>query len=211
MSNNLYWVPILLEALNRLDDSAGLRQAFEQIVETGKDPAYAKGYGQFLVFMKAVAAADSGGIPDEAPGKREEMPAGLRDLPDLEQAWADVQEDIGEVEGDWSAVLVLCKDGGEARTLALCQGAGKAVLQDLTPGQYELSLDSGRVVWEACLAKQDLLLAYAFPDEPLRVAADTGMGQEMPSLRELPLDGELEVTVFPGRTAGRLELRWHRR
>ena len=56
MSNNLYFISILTDAFRHPDPVAGLREAFDRILERRDDPAYRVGYQQWLRFLRAAAA-----------------------------------------------------------------------------------------------------------------------------------------------------------
>lgn len=81
---------------------------------------------------------------------------------------------------------------------------GMASIAGISPGTYTVKLWTGRVLWEGELSEADLLWAVAFPRRPLALAADTAPADRLRSRRELLLNGELCLSVFPGVEAGEI-------
>jgi len=224
MKDDLYFIPILLDALSGPDRAARIRRAFDIIVAQGSEPRYKRGYAQFLGFMNAV---DAFRRRDEArqripmSGSESDMHAMcddqdeiwdllelLADLPELEGMMDTIKAELMVTPPPPLAIeLVLVKDGEPLRRCEMSGAVPVAVLPGILPGVYRLSSAAGRVIWEAELCETDLLLACAFPSRPLKAAAATDDVSETPS-RDVPLlGGTLLVRVFPGRDTGRLEIR----
>ncbi len=217
MTNDLYFIPLLMEALERENVVEGLRRAFRTIVVRGKDKQFRKGYEQFKVFMDAVFAAHrswdrieergfiTGGGLDETTMLLEELAA----CPELAAVWDSVRQDLElKPDAEPRVEFLLRQSDGAVQRLRLSHDRRKGEMTGVVPGAYEILLASGQVLWESELTKEDLLSVYAHREEPLRLAADTGGVSEQPTRRTVLLDGEVVVTVFAGQTTGRLEIEW---
>ena len=64
MNEDLYFVPMIAEALGRPDPAGALARAFERIRALGCDERRRNGYQQFLRFMDSVARSGSSEIPE---------------------------------------------------------------------------------------------------------------------------------------------------
>jgi len=217
MTNDLYFIPLLMQAFERADLAEGLRQAFRTIITLGKNERFRSAYAQFLAFMDAVAAAHKrqdrarGGVSitlgatDETRVLLEELAA----CPELAEAWEGIKEDLEMgPEPTVRIKFVLRRNADALQELGLSRDQRKGEMTRLVPGSYQLLLASGQVLWEVELTAQDLLLAYARPEEPLRIAADTGGTVERPTRQTTLLDGEIAVRIFAGLTTGRMEVEW---
>jgi hypothetical protein len=185
MSDDLYFVPILAQALGQGDVAAALRDAFAQIQAKGRLPRYHRGYRQFIGFMREVGRTDQRRAAQE-----------LLDLFAREFRRPDV------------VAVVVERDGSLVTKCAFPRMPGKRVLGGIRPGTYRFYLDTGRLLWEGTLVREDLIWAEAFPREPLRMTADTGGAGAKPS-KQIPLfEGAMVMRVFPGIECGSLELDW---
>ncbi len=98
----------------------------------------------------------------------------------------------------------------ELKRIPLDQQGGRWTIDNLQPGFYALSFDTGRVIWEGELTKNDLLWTLAFPGQDLPLAADTGEEAIQPSRQFHLLQGEIVLNVYPGLESGRIKLLMNR-
>ena len=131
----------------------------------------------------------------------------MNECPDLEHMVGELCAESDLADVPMSSMFTLVRVGNPVPLTQDSRDVSTIVFQHLTPGAYELALWTGRVVWKGVLENDELVSALAFRDEPLFLAADTGEGTERPTRRELILDGEVEITVYPGPSAGRMEIR----
>ena len=183
MNEDLFFIPIIARALQGREPRESLRQAFQHIREEGGRPRYALGYRQFLEFMAAV---------DEARRRR-----GTR------------REGLPESLAQPARVGLVLEREGHPVAVSLPRAPGSVeVVEGIRPGRYSLRLDTGRVLWEGCLAQKDLLWADAFPRQPVEAAARTGEPKRKPTQQAALLGGALTLRVYPGVEAGLLEIEW---
>jgi len=176
MNDDLFFIPLIANALGQEDVESALREAFRQIEEMGREPRWEAGYRrQFLTFMAWV--------------RRSQL---LLDTEDLDRP--PLLE------------LLVERDGTLVATVPVKRHPDRRVVGGIAPGLYRLKLDTGRLVWEARLTPRHVLWAYAFPGRPLPMAADTGSSTHQPTLEAVLLGGTLRVRVFAGIEEGTLEL-----
>ena len=200
MLEDMYFLPILMRALDATCPRESLRDAFRVIETMGRDPEFEQGYRQFLKFLGCAIAHSC--RSEEASRELEST-----DITNLAVARETVVSALSKVSLLQGVVFVLRRNGETIGSFVADPTKPVWSHEGITPGAFELCLESGRIIWEGELTKQEVLSAFAFPEEALRMAADTGAGQEKPTHQAVLFDGELQVRVYPGRLSGRLEVR----
>ncbi|GMW03600.1 MAG: hypothetical protein AMXMBFR84_47340 [Candidatus Hydrogenedentota bacterium] len=209
MNPDLYFIPLLFEAYRAENRGEAILLALEKIRTLGREEKYRNGYAQFLVFMQAVRGEYLKGldvssaehpIDHDAPIEPEEIGV----LDEYEHLFDDLvfEDALKQVP----VSLVLAGSGQLRRVLKLSRNDPTASIPAITPGHYELGLSTGQIIWEAELRREHVLSGFAFSDEPIRFAADTGSLPRRASVDERLLDGEIEVRVFPGRDNATMEV-----
>ena len=183
MSDELFFLPIISEALRQAEPRGAMREAFERIRTMGQEPRYITGYQQFLRFMDSVN----------------------------ESLWTDAPEEVGaqlldEMDRPTSIELVLERDDTPVARCSFGQPSGTRTIGSISPGQYRLKADTGLVLWEGSLTQQEVVWAKAFPDLDLPMAADMGDSKRQPTQEIDLLDGTLHVRIYPGLETGSLEI-----
>jgi len=229
-NRDIYFLPLIDNALQKQDPKKGLQEAFEEIETLGRQPEYKRGFRQFQMFMMQVIRnidARSSLPEDIVPNEL------IRDLQlqviagVLEKNRKDEQAclDLINLRSDWkrefdklraeaekgdptgrAIKIIIDKDREHFETIRFNRAPCAKTLRNIKPGRYEFRLDTGRVLGEEYLTREDLLLAYAHPARPLRLAADTGDTPERPTQVIELLNGEVIIRVFPEIENGRLEL-----
>ena len=183
MTDDLYFLPILVHALREPCGRQALHRAFEQIETMGAEPRYRRGHQQYRVFMSAVREA-SQVLSGDATSN--EVPLDLA--------------------GSAAIEVIVERDGVPIASFATDGRPGARTLEGITPGLHRLRLDSGRVFWEGELTEAHLLWPAAFPGRPLRMAADTGQAGRATTHEVSLLSDTLRLRVRPGVGSGYLEL-----
>jgi hypothetical protein len=180
MSKDLYFLPIIGDALRHPEPKMGLTAAIEEIKNLGKRPEYERGFLQFLRFMAEVRrnwekrSQESGDFASQF----------LRRIPEI------------IVERNEKAI-------GSVRCESL---RFTKEIRGLKPGHYVVRMDTGRILWQGGLNEQDLICPPAFQREALDLAADTGEIAEKMTREITLLNGELTIRFFSEDDSGRLEL-----
>ena len=180
MSDDLYFISLISRALAQSADKRALQDAFRQICDMGGKPECEQGFRQFERLMELVANGAAG---------ETENPHVI----DLDDAFAEHD------------LLLLLGRGDQTTPMLRIPLQGIHSLEDVSPGHYQLALDTGRVLWERDLGEADLLWAHARPDQPLELAADTGEISS-PATIEEHLLGRILVRVYRGIENGRIEI-----
>ena len=181
MHNDLFFIPIISEALQESEPKAAMRDALARLRTLGSDPRYRTGYRQLLRFLGSVVRS----FPTDAPHK----------------AGAQTPE---HMDRPLQIELTLERDGRLHTTWSFEQPQCAHAVSGLRPADYRLSTDTGRVLWQGTLAPRDLLWADAFPGRGLPLAAQTHAAMAQPT-REIELmDGLLALQVYPGIEEGTL-------
>lgn len=220
MANELYFIPLLLNAYDAPDRRAALVEAFTEIMRRGNEPGFEIGAKQFQLFMRIVLGAISSDIEDDRLlldlFMRSEEPSAvvgdetrevLEHLLNQHPQYRQIVEDLRSViepltDQDLPIEIVLEHEHQRMDTHALIQAPGKCRISGLIPGDYTLRMAIGRVLWQGTLVSEDLEWAKAHPSRPLSMAAATGEEYNEPTREFDLLGGELLVKVFPGLEAG---------
>jgi hypothetical protein len=228
MANELFFIPKIAAAFREPSTFASLADAFAAIIRMGRIPAYSEGLAQFEAFMLRVVEGTCGA----RLGALEDAMASAAMIELVTDALAgDALDRQAVVElihsrPDWIAKFERLDRSRDAAvslvkqpTLTLALGGrilATLVFDETTlahsviapqPGQYSLSLDTGRLLWEGVLSESELHWTTAFPGQPLDLAAATFEQQSLPSRTISLLMGEVTLRVFPGLEDGRLEIK----
>lgn len=230
MTKDLYFLPIIADALRKAEPRAALRAAIEQIQTLGRQPEYEQGFLQFQRFMAEVKRSFEKrsqkvedivfdvirGLAlqvaaDLLEGDQKETQVVL-DLIGSQPRW---QEEFEKLCGETSKFkvaqripeIIIEKNGERIASIPCGNLPVTHEIQNVTPGLYTISLDTGRIIWQEELTEQELMWTVAFPEQALDLAADTGEAVERTTREIRLLDGNLIIRVFPEVEGGRLELK----
>lgn len=181
MSDDIYFIPLIMAAWADPAPHVALAAAFAEIVRRGQEPRYQQGFAQFQKWIRLVAAHRA----QLDWGARGALTAGLTETPAV-------------------GVQLFCDD----RQLAVgeVRRGMDLVVHGVHPGVYQLVLETGWVVWEKPLEPADLLWSAVRGGRPLPAAAAVGEGQPARPDDIVPTPAGIEIRVFRGGQAGRLEL-----
>lgn len=183
MNDDLYFLPILERALEGPDVAAALNEAFARIDDMGETPRYRRGHQQYMAFMAAVEE-----------GRR---------IPLVGRPLGELMEDPSRPP---RMELLIERDGQVISSCILSRVSRTETVAGLAPGGYRLTLGTGRVLWDGCLAEEDLLWTAAFPGRPLPMAAETETPIHEVKRHIALLGGTLLLRVRPGVAAGIMEI-----
>ena len=161
MTDNLFFIPIIAEAMRQTDRKSALKDAFSRIEEMGRQPRYTQGLKQFRLFM--------------------------------------------EIAGDACTItFVIERNSEHFGEIAISPASASNTIGGITPGRYAIKMSTGRMIWDGLITENDVIWATAFKGEPLPLAAATGEARRSFSRREVLLDGEVLMSIFPGVESGEL-------
>ena len=229
MHENLYFIPLIAQALQDEDPASALVRVFDKVVALGRQPSHERGYAQFRRFMDAVVRHAETNQPseydlppevaevlagelagDEADGDAEQLQDAIASIlshPQWHRVYEQVSAEIRSIADRPQPICVCIEKDGIAIAQVLFDRAGQFTeVTNIIAGQYEIQLDTGRMLWSGPLTEQDLEWSNAHPGRPLKAAADTAASQDKPTRRISLLDGALTLCVYPGPESGLLQI-----
>jgi hypothetical protein len=229
-NRGLFFLPMIAEALQKPDPKKGLHEAFEEIENLGRQTEYKQGINQYQMFMFEINKniGVSSRLPEDILLNTMLLDLGLQVIAGVfEQNRDDEQASLDLIKSrlDWenqfkrlcsetekgkapdrTTKIIINKDGEYLETIKFSRPTFIKTLRDIKPGLYEFKLETGRILGEETLTKKELLWTYAYPEQDLKLAADTGDTVEQPGKEIEFLNGELILQVFPGLESGRLRV-----
>jgi len=229
MIDDLYFIPIIVDALDAPNREHALEKAFETIKTMGQDPKHRQGYEQFRQFMQEVAhhasADDEGSFPEitaiaetliielatETFGGSDEQREAATKLINAHPEWKKALENLRTEleqppETSFPTDIIVERHGEPVRTASFDTLPGIVSFPNIGSGYYTIRLATGRVIWEGELTDRHLAWSRAFPGRPLDMAADTGDEAGEPTLDLDLLNGDVHIRVFPGTEKGRIQV-----
>jgi hypothetical protein len=229
MTNDLYFIPRIADALRQPEPQVALRAAIEEIITLGQLPEYEQGFLQFQRFMAEVKrnwekrSRKPEGIEldmvrylslqvaaDLLEGDENETQAVL-DLIGSQPRWQEefekISRETSESEMPRIPEIIVERNGKSIASIPCEHLPVTKEIRGLKPGHYTVRLDTGRVIWEGELTQEELIWTAAFPEQALDLAADTGEAAARTTREATLLNGELIIRVFPEIEGGRLELK----
>lgn len=229
MNNDLYFIRILADALKGPNPEPEIKKAFDEIEKLGQQPEYKQGYHQFRQFMDKVKVSgyispvDSGdvsqemtrdlvfqlatGLLDRDSNEGQRLLELIRSRPEWQKEFEKLSAKTLESDGlSGQMKIIVTKNGDTIGSIPAKPSPFAQTIRNVTPGYYEVRLNTGRVLWQADLKEEDLLWSAAFPEEALDLAADTGESVRRITKEFTILGGEITIRVFPEIESGRIEV-----
>ena len=219
MSQELFFIPILAEALKGPDVLQALEKAFAIIERLGHEDQYQEGYCNFQAFMAEVDARrnilreqglrmailmSTGSASAETEEWKTILESHLRRSPRLQAEYDALREAMATRAR--APVLQLLREGRQIGEVTFETVPGRHAIDGVRPGRYSLRTDTGLVIWEGELTSKDLVGTDAFGGRDLALAAEAGDVPRRPS-REVKVPGaRLVLRIFPGIESGALEI-----
>ncbi len=221
MTKDLYFIPLIVQALKQANPKEALRAAVEIIESLSREPEYERGYRQFQRFMEESRNA-SMALEDllaqlietqgETPTRERalewsELRSIIETKPELAENLQALEADLSTSEAEFRELsLIINLNGRPWRSMKLSRPFSTLTIKGLVAGHYAVLLDTGRELWEDRLTEKDLIWGEAFPDQPLALAADTGDVEQPATRKARILEGEWTLLVLPGLESGRMKL-----
>ena len=169
MNDDLYFIPIIIEAFKQPDRSNAIKKAFERIEQLGKHERYNRGWKQFCLFMKETFSS----VENYSPEQLQEKLINTFKRPEVFD-------------------ITIEKDGIPIETLSFKYSGASKTAKNIIPGSYKLIFESGLCIWQGTVSAGDVLRA----DADLKMAADD-IGKEKPSpTRTIPIFEEAGMIHF---------------
>lgn len=227
MSKDLSFIPIIAKALQSDNPKKALLEAFHEIRQLSNRADHKQMYIQFQKFIDTIYQQTEAKYlekdfsdlvvkelileltTDTFEGDSKEKDAAIA-LINSEEKWQDIYNQITKQLQDQpepSYTIFIEKDSKRINTITLTESVNIYLMKDIFPGHYTIKLNTGRVLWDSEFSDEDLIWTRAYPDIPLKLAADTD-DKEASSKREINLlDNKLVIQVFPGMESGTLKIK----
>jgi len=184
MNDDLYFIPIIIEAFKQPDESGALKKAFEQIERLGKLDRHSQGWKQFCLFMNETFSS----AEDCSPERLEEKLINTFKRPDLFN-------------------LTIEKDGLVVETLTFRYTGDSRTATNIVPGSYKLVFESGLCLWQGTVSSSDVLIPEAYPEANLPMAADDKGEENRKLTKTVTLLGQAgKIKFYAGIGSGSMEI-----
>lgn len=196
MENDLYFIPIIEQALRKNNPKQSLVNSFAEIKELERKEEYEIGLQQFKYFMGQVVESV------QYPGIQ------LNEKWFLHSHDSQTNKDIKIHHKQPSPPLSieLVKDDLRIEQISINKIPCVIEFSRIESGNYVLRLNTGRILWAGTLSNKHLQWAKAFTDKPLPAAAQTDKTQSYTTIDEWLLDEEILFQVIPGIETGKIKI-----
>ena len=223
MTDSLYFLGMLVEALEQRGAERSLPTVFAKIQEMGSQEPYHQGLRNFECFVDvAYAYAEERDLDaarqvvvqlvTDAFEQKEQQVAWLQAI-ESHPVWKQEYEQLcAEHEGLLSSheppVIGVLGPEGAVGEMILAQIPGQACLKGILPGLYTLKLlNTCLVLWQGQLRAQDLTWRASYGTRALEVAAQTAGSRGRPTSRHiLGHDKKMVLRTFAGLESGTIEI-----
>jgi hypothetical protein len=196
MDNELYFIPIIEQALQSSNPKQSLTDTLNEIKELGHKEEYGIGLQQFKYFMgQSVESIQYPGIQ-----LNEKWFLHDRDT----QANKDIK--IHPIQPSAFLSIELVKDDQRIEQISINKIPCVIEFSRIESGNYLLRLNTGRILWAGTLDYKHLQWAKAFTDKPLPAAAQTDKTQSYTTVDEWLLDEDIRFQVIPGIESGKIKI-----
>jgi hypothetical protein len=221
MSDNLlFFISIVVRALQSPDVERALRDAFREIKKKGSEERYAEGFRNFELFMQEVYNRYQVTATDDARELIARLGTGmfegtlqekelLLNIINSHPEWKAEYEAFCRMEAhedltqDFPVIAVLSEEG-LVREITFTKVSGCESIDNIIPGNYKLKLvNTGWIIWEGKLTAEELIWSEG---ENLQMAAKTKDIQIPPTSKIVLLDGVLILRTYAGTEGGRIDI-----
>ena len=221
MSDNLlFFISIVVRALQSPDVERALRDAFREIKKKGSEERYAEGFNNFKLFMDAVCCRHDAMVnyyiheliallgTGMFEGILQEKES-LLNIINSHPQWKAEHEAFCRMEAhedltqDFPVIEVL-NEKGFVRELTFTKPSGCKSIDNIVPGNYQLKLvNTGWLIWEGHLAAEKLISFEAHKNKNISLAA----GAPIPTGEiDLLNNEELILRTYAGPESGCIKI-----
>lgn len=213
MSNSkLYFIPILMKALEKEEIQSSVESAISETTELGKLEENKTGYEQFEMFLKAgINESNSYNYIDRifhgiindyisiTEIEKDDLLQKINSNPELKKRYQEIITNFGHAE---SIKLEIYKDGKLLKNISLEDD--KSEVSKIEVGEYTISLNNGRVLWVGEITDQDIMLD-PIKNTDYKMAASTEDKVSETTKTIKLMNNELTLFVYAGLEYGKLK------
>jgi hypothetical protein len=182
LNRELYFIPVLQNALKSADPESALREAFCKISQLGKDNRYKQGFENFKIFT------------NEACSRRALCEKNMvEDLSGCSQSIS------------LSCELIIFRDDILICTVSLDESKTQSI-RGIVQGTYTVKLSTGRVIWRGYLSQEDLIIRKSPGSQSMKLAADSDDLKTEPARVVTLLSGQMALKFFKGFDSGVIQI-----
>jgi hypothetical protein len=182
LNRELFFIPVLQNALQTEDVKVALKDAFGKINQLGTDKRYRQGFENFEAFIQETCVHHA--------------------LIEKQQV-----EDLGDYPQDvnFGCELVILRGNVLLGTIKAGTSINESI-HDIVPGTYTVKLSTGRVLWKGTLSKEDLIIRAIPGGQSIKLAADLGNSKIRPARIVTLLGGRIVLKIFKGFDRGVIQI-----
>jgi len=194
MTNDIYFIKLMAQAFDNVDLKSSLMRTFATIDQYAESPKFKKGYAQYKVFLSAIHDYLEVPYQPDTPPPTE-----------VTEIINTVEKKAANEKYSTTIDIVLKKDEIFIASVPLV--TDKPIhIKKVTPGNYTILLETGRLLWEGQISEKDLIWGLAFPGRLLDLAADTDISISKPSKTIQFLGNFVVIDIFPGIEHGTIKI-----
>jgi len=223
MSESLYFISIIAQALQEPDIEKGLKEAFCKIKRMGTEKRYAEGFRNFELLMDSAYRRHEITTTDCARELIAQLATGtfegttqeeglLLDFVRSHPEWKTEYEAICSMEEDEDfsqsfPIIGVLGDRGMVIEKTFEEVPGCESFNGIFPGRYTIRLmNTGRTIWEVELTAENLIWSEAYGARDLDLAAETEDIRRQSTSEKVLLDGDLILRTYAGIESGSIEI-----
>jgi hypothetical protein len=219
MGENLFFIPIIAQALRGHNVENALRKAFQKIKRMGADERHAEGYRNFELFMEEAYNRYQITATDHVRELIDQLGTGMLEGPIQEKgSLLDIIRSQPEWEAEYKEFCCMEADENRTRDFPVIEVSNDKGLiirktfekvpsrisfKDIVPGSYKIKLvNTGWIIWEGELTTKELIWTT------LHMAAETKGTQKQPT-NEIDLldNGKIILHTYAGSEKGSIEIK----
>lgn len=180
MNRELYFIPILQDALKAKDLKSALSKAVTNITQLGKDNLYKEGFENFQKFINEVYDFD------------DILKKNMNSEPTEYLLDSNLDCKFSIFQGD---------------TLIYIGNLDKSqIIRSIAPGTYAIKLSTGRILWRGEITEEELIMRKNLDGQNIKLAADSEDFKPEPVRIITLLKGQMFLKIFKGFDGGSLQI-----
>ncbi|MBK7105926.1 MAG: hypothetical protein IPH62_11645 [Ignavibacteriae bacterium] len=216
-NNNLYFIPILINAMEKENQIEAIKKAIIEIQNLRKQDSYKEGYEQFNQFLlsgydqnKNITESDLKELIVKIVTNKIELSETDREtiLNKIKTEYKLEYEKIFEAFKNKDAIEIeIYKDGHLFNQITIDEKIKEYNITNIEPGIYEFRLSNGRKLLQEQLTNDQLVLDIEGHKFKYNLAAETDEIEQKPSLVFELIKDEVKLEVYTGLEYGKIKIR----
>ncbi|MBK8947241.1 MAG: hypothetical protein IPM32_18525 [Ignavibacteriae bacterium] len=216
-NNNLYFIPILINAMEKENQIEAIKKALIEIQNLGKQDSYKEGYEQFNQFLlsgydqnKNITASDLRELVVKIVTNEINLSETnkITILSKIKKEYKLEYEKIFEAFKNKDAIEIeIYKDGQLFNQISINEKIKEYNITNIEPGDYDIKLSNGRILLKEQLTNEQLVLDFKGQKFKYNLAAETDEIEQKPSLVFELIKDEIKLEVYAGLEYGKIKIR----